>query len=81
MWTKTKISETQVLQVGARAADKSQEAIEGELLKAFKKRFEHSLPINAVNLIFIQSEAVNAFLSGASHGGNHEGEMEAHNEE
>ena len=65
MWSKNKdISEASLL---AKAAHKSEEEaaaiFESELLKAFKKRFEHSLPLHSVNLIFIESAAMPSIVS------------------
>lgn len=50
-------------------------AIELELLAAFKKRFERSIPISNVNLIFIESSAAQAYLAShhttQEHSGSH----------
>jgi hypothetical protein len=51
-------------------AKAEEKAVDEELLKAFKKRFEKSLPIQNLNLIFIESHAAHAFI--ASHGNNGE---------
>lgn len=68
LWSKVKFSETSILAVGAKAskattgdadakAAAEHVAIDDELVQAFKKRFEKSLPLNSLNLIFIQSES------------------------
>lgn len=73
MWSKTKhISETYVHAQVAKAVHhgtEEQAAFEAELLQAFKKRFEHSLPMHSLNLIFIESAAVHSFLAEAHHSG------------
>ncbi len=70
MWSKTKhISETHVHAQVAKAVNHGTEetvAFESELLQAFKKRFEHSLPMHSLNLIFIESAAVQSFLADAA---------------
>lgn len=68
LWSKVKFSETAILAVGAKAskattgdaeakATAERVAIDDELVRAFKKRFDKSLPLNSLNLIFIQSES------------------------
>ena len=69
MWSKTKhISEAQILAKAA-ASNKSEEEtsalIDSELLKAFKNRFEHCLPMHAVNMIFIESAALQNMLASS----------------
>lgn len=94
LWSKTKVKERDILKAGQKAAAHAQgdakakaeaHAIEEELLKAFKKRFEKTLPLQNVNLIFVQSSATEVFF--ASHqtsalgGGtsvSHHGDMEHH---
>ena len=76
MWSKYKVKESDLYAVGTKASNhthgdaeakaKAEEhAINEALLAAFKTRFEKSLPLSHVNVIFIESSASKAFL--ASH--------------
>ena len=76
LWSKFKLKEKDLHASGTKAANaahgdaeakaKAEEtAIDEALLAAFKKRFEKSLPLSHINLIFIESHAAQAFL--ASH--------------
>lgn len=77
LWSKTKVSETQLLAAGQKASKKltgadedlkakeAEKAIENELVAALKGRFEKSLPLNCLDLIYIQSAAVEGFLAKA----------------
>ena len=73
MWSKTKhISETHLhAQVSKLVKNGTEEAaaFEAELLQAFKKRFEHSLPMHSLNLVFIESPALQSFLAEGAHEG------------
>ena len=72
LWTKTKLSETAAHTAGHKAHSKAegeakahaeQQAVEEELLRAFRKRFERSLPLQNVNLIFVESAAVAQYVT------------------
>ena len=52
-------------------------AFEQELLQAFKKRFEHSLPMHSVNLVFVESPAIQSFLSESHNAEGMDGEQPA----
>ena len=68
MWSKTKhISEAQILANAAshKSEEETSAFIDSELLKAFKKRFEHCLPMHAVNMIFIESAALQSMLGNS----------------
>ena len=52
-------------------------AFEKELLLAFKKRFEHSLPIHSLNLIFVESPAIQSFVSESHNAEGMDGEQPA----
>lgn len=68
LWSKAKLSEDAASAAGKRAASKIhvdgdakahvlENAYNDELLKGLKKRFEKSLPLQCLNLIFIESAA------------------------
>jgi hypothetical protein len=71
------VSETQLLAAGQKASKKltgadedlkakeAEKAIENELINALKIRFEKSLPLNCLDLIYVQSAAVEGFLKKA----------------
>lgn len=81
MWSKSKqIVEThvhaQVTKAVQRGTDEKT-AFEEELLGAFKKRFQHSLPMHALNLIFVEALAVQSIINGApEEGTDHNTQME-----
>lgn len=56
-------------------------AVDEELIRILKKRFEKSLPLNSINLVFIESEAARAYMASV---GGIDGSMEmdgTHHEE
>lgn len=76
LWSKYKLKEKDLHAAGTKAANATHgdaeakakaeaTAIDEALLAAFKKRFERSLPLSHLNVIFVENSAAHAFL--ASH--------------
>ena len=91
LWSKVKLSEDAAHAAGKRAASKIhvdgdakvhalENAINEELLKGLKKRFEKSLPFQSINLIFVESAAAASYLASINAGGNAEADVSATHE-
>ena len=76
MWSKYKLKESELHAAGTKASNSTHgdaetkakaedHAMNEALLAAFKKRFEKTVPLSHVNVIFIESSASKPFL--ASH--------------
>jgi hypothetical protein len=92
LWSKSKFSEGQAHAAGKKGAagiteaeakaQAEQRAVDAELVRLLKKRFEKSLPLHSINLIFIERAAARAFMAASAMDGTMDGDMNAsHHEE